>query len=102
MILRSNNISKLSIIPELEHSKIYSKNLAPLYYNFAVKFYNFQMQYSLALLNSWSKAVEYVSNLKEPTGKTIQNGIRSTFDAELKDTLKKKEFSKSLSSFIDS
>ena len=86
----------------MEYSNIYSRNLAPLYYDFAINFFNFQMQYSSALFHSWFKAIEYVSNLKEPTGKTILNGIRGTFDAELKDILKKKEFSKSLSQFIDS
>jgi len=53
------------------------------------------MQYGLALFSSWSRAIESTSNLQEPTGKEIQDEIRSTFDAELKNILRKTHFSKS-------
>ena len=78
-------------------------NLMSLYSDFATKFLNLQMQYGSALVSSWSKAIESVSNLQEePTGKKIQDEIRVTFDGELKDALTKKKFSKSLSDFISS
>ena len=60
------------------------------------------MQYGLALFRSWSRAVESTSNLQESTGKKIQNEIRATFDAELKNVLQKADFSKSLSDVIGS
>ena len=60
------------------------------------------MRYGLTLFNSWSHAVKSVSNLQDSTGKKIQDEIRLTFDNELKNNLKKNEFSKSLSDFIDS
>ena len=60
------------------------------------------MQYGLALFRSWSRAIESASNLQESTGKKIQDEIRSTFDAELKNVLQKTDFSKSLSDVIDS
>jgi polyhydroxyalkanoate synthase len=73
-----------------------------LYTDFTMKSFNFQMQYGLALFHSWSRAIESASNLQESTGKKIQDEIRTTFDAELKNTLQKRDFSKSLSDFIDS
>jgi polyhydroxyalkanoate synthase len=73
-----------------------------LYTDFTMKSFNFQMQYGLALFHSWSRAIESASNLQELTGKKIQDEIRTTFDAELKNTLQKRDFSKSLSDFIDS
>ena len=80
-----------------------NNNLVSLCSNFTIKFLNLQTQYGLDLLSSWSKAIESVSNLQEDlTGKKIQNVIRATFHDELTDTLKKKEFSKSLSDFISS
>ena len=60
------------------------------------------MQYGLALTRSWSRATESVSNLKEPTGKKIQDEFRTTFDTELKNILQKAEFSKTLSTLMDS
>ena len=60
------------------------------------------MQYGLTLFHSWSRAIESASNLQESTGKKIQDEIRTTFNAELKNALQKRDFSKSLSDFIDS
>ncbi|MDH3736573.1 MAG: hypothetical protein OEQ94_06095, partial [Nitrosopumilus sp.] len=60
------------------------------------------MQYGLALFRSWSKAIESASNLQESTGKKIQDEIRSIFDVELKNTLQKTDFSKSLSDLVGS
>ncbi len=73
-----------------------------LYTDFAIKSFNFQMQYGLTLFHSWSRAIESASNLQESTGKKIQDEIRTTFNAELKNALQKRDFSKSLSDFIDS
>ena len=88
---------------KLENSKKDNNNLMSLYNDFAIKFLNFQIQYGLALFSSWSKTIGVISNLQEEvTGKKIQDEIRFTFDGELKDTLKKREFSKSLSDFIGS
>ncbi|NQV40336.1 MAG: alpha/beta fold hydrolase [Nitrosopumilus sp.] len=56
----------------------------------------------MALFNSWTKAKNSVSNLEEPTGKKIQDEIRSTFDTEIRNNLKTTEFTKSLSDFISS
>jgi len=60
------------------------------------------MRYGLALFNSWTRATNSVSNLDKPTGKQIQDEIRSIFDTEIRNNLKKTEFSKSLSDFISS
>jgi polyhydroxyalkanoate synthase len=79
-----------------------SKDPLSLYTDFTIKSFNFQMQYGLALFHSWSRAIESASNLQESTGKKIQDEIRTTFDAELKDALQKTDFSKSLSYLIDS
>lgn len=73
-----------------------------LYNNFLMNSFNFQMQYGSALFHSLTKATESVSNLQEPTGKNIQDEIRSTFDIEIKNNLKKTDFSKLLSDFISS
>ena len=70
--------------------------------DFTIKSYNFQMQYGLALMRSWSRAAGAASNLKEPTGKKIQDEIRITFDTELKKLLEKPEFSKTLTDLLDS
>ncbi len=56
----------------------------------------------MALFNSWSKSIGSVYNLQEPTGKKIQDEIRTNFDTEVKSSLKKLDFSKSLSDFISS
>ncbi len=73
-----------------------------MYTNFTIKSFNFQMQYGLALIHSWSMATESASNLKESTGKKIQDEFRITFDTELKNILQKAEFSKTLSDLMDS
>ncbi len=73
-----------------------------LYNDFIRKSLNFQMQYCSALFHSWSKATNSISNLEEPTGKKIQDEIRTVFDTEIKNNLKKTDFSKSLSDFIGS
>ena len=101
-MLRNSNIPQLVYILGLEDSKIISNNSFSLYRDFTIKSVNFQMQYSLALFRSWSKAIESASNLQESTGKKIQDKVRSTFDVELKNTLQKTEFSKSLSDLVGS
>ncbi len=73
-----------------------------LYTDFTIKSFNFQMQYGLTLFHSWSRAIESAFNLQESTDKKIQDEIRTTFDAELKNALQKADFSKSLSDYIDS
>ncbi len=83
-------------------SKNISDNVFSLYDNFLSNSLNLQMQYSMALFHSWSKAVERVSNLEEPTGKKIQDEVRGIFDAEIQNHLKKSDFSKTLSNFIKS
>ncbi len=83
-------------------SKNISDNVFSLYDNFLSSSLNFQMQYSMALFHSWSKSVERVSNLEEPTGKKIQDEVRGIFDAEIQNNLKKSDFSKALSNFIHS
>ena len=83
-------------------SKNISENMFLLYNNFLSNSLSFQMQYSIVLFHSWSKSIESVSNLQEPTGKKIQDEIRSTFDTEIKNHLKKSDFSKALSKFIRS
>jgi len=85
----------------LEDSKNINHPLS-IYTNFAIKSFDFHSKYGLALFNSWSRAIESASNLQESTGKKIQDEIRSTFDAELKNILQKTEFSTSLSDFIGS
>lgn len=73
-----------------------------LYNNFLSSSLNFQMQYNMTLFHSWFKAIEYAFNLEDPTGKKIQNDIRNTFDAEIRNHLKKSDFSKTLSNFVKS
>jgi len=101
-MLRNSNICQFAKILGLEDSKIISNNPFSLYSDFTIKSFNFQMQYGLALFRSWSRAIESASNLQESTGKKIQDEVRSTFDAELKNVLQKTDFSKSLSDVIDS
>ncbi|NND85938.1 MAG: alpha/beta fold hydrolase [Nitrosopumilus sp.] len=60
------------------------------------------MGYGSTLFHSWIKAADSVSNLEEPTGKKIQDKMRSTFDTEIQNNLKTTDFSKSLSNFISS
>ncbi len=79
-----------------------ANNPLSFYTDFAIKSFNFQMQYGLTLFHSWSRAIESAFNLQESTGKKIQHEIRTTFDTELKNALQKTDFSKSLSDFIDS
>ena len=81
---------------------IFANDPLSFYTDFAIKSFNFQMQYGLTLFHSWSRAIESASNLQESTGKKIQDEIRTTFHAELKNALQKRDFSKSLSDFIDS
>lgn len=73
-----------------------------LYTDFTIKSLNFHMQYGLALFRSWSEAIKSASNLQEPTGKKIQDEIRNTFDANLKNDLQKTDFLKSLSDLVES
>lgn len=73
-----------------------------LYNDFLRNSFNFQMRYSLALLHSWTRAVDHACNLQEPTGKKIQDEIRSTFNIEIKNNLEKTDFSRSLSDIISS
>ena len=73
-----------------------------IYTNFAIKLFDFQSKYALALFNSWSRAIESTNNLQESRGKKIQDKIRSTFNAELRSNLEQKEFSKSLSALVGS
>jgi len=73
-----------------------------IYTNFAIKLFDFQSKYALALFNSWSRAIESTNNLQESRGKKIQDKIRSTFDAKLRSNLKQKDFSKSLSALVGS
>jgi len=77
-------------------------NVFALYNDFLIKSLNFQMQYGSALFHSWSKATNSISNLEESTGKKIQDEIRTVFDTEIRNNLKKTDFSKSLSDFIGS
>jgi polyhydroxyalkanoate synthase len=77
-------------------------NPLSVYTNFAIKSFDFQSRYGLILFNSWLRAIESANNLRESTGKKIQDDIRSTFDAELRSNLEQKEFSKSLSALVDS
>ena len=60
------------------------------------------MQYSKIIFDSWLKSLENVSNLEDQTGKNIQDQMRGTFDAEIKNQLKKSDFAKTLSNFISS
>ena len=62
--------------------------------------YNFQVRYNAALFHSWSRSIESILKLNEPTGKTIQKELRKTFDDELRGILTDKDFSKSLSHLI--
>ncbi|QLH07355.1 alpha/beta fold hydrolase [Nitrosopumilus ureiphilus] len=77
-------------------------NAFTLYNDFLLKSFDFQMQYGKTLFHSWSKALESVSKLDDPTGKKIQDEIRSSFDTEIRSSLKKPDFSKTLSNFINS
>jgi len=101
-MFRNSNICQFAKIRGLEDSKMISKNPFSIYNDFTIKSFNFQMQYGLALFRSWSRAIKSASTLQESTGKKIQDEIRSTFDAELKNTLQRTDFSKSLSDVIDS
>ncbi|NOQ44259.1 MAG: alpha/beta fold hydrolase [Nitrosopumilus sp.] len=86
----------------MEDSMKISNDPLSLYTDFTIKSFNFQMQYGLTLFHSWSRAIESAFNLQESTDKKIQDEIRTTFDAELKNALQKADFSKSLSDYIDS
>jgi polyhydroxyalkanoate synthase len=79
-----------------------SYNGFTLYNDFLLKSFGFQMQYGQILFDSWSKSLESVSKLDDPTGKKIQDEIRSSFDTEIRISLKKSDFSKILSNFISS
>lgn len=73
-----------------------------LYSNFLIKAFNFETQYNLSLFLAWHNAVKSTFSFHEPVNaKKTQNIVRSVFDTELKDVLKKSEFCKSLSNFID-
>lgn len=64
--------------------------------------FDFQTKYGVILFNSWFRAIQSASTLQEPTGKKMQDEIRTTFDAELRNNLKSEEFSKSLSNLVGS
>ncbi len=100
--MRNSNICQFAKIRVLEDSIRISNDPLSLYADFTIKLSNFQMQYGMTLFHSWSRAIKSASNLQELTGKKIQDEIRTTFDKELKNALQKKDFSKSLSDFIDS
>ncbi|MDH5697343.1 MAG: alpha/beta fold hydrolase [Nitrosopumilus sp.] len=86
----------------MKDSKKISENGFSLYNNFLVNSLNFQMKYSTIIFDSWFKALKSASNLQNPTGKNIQDKIRGNFDAEISAGLKKTDFSKALSDFINS
>jgi len=85
-------------IPELDTNN----NLILLANDTLKKFHILQVQYNMALFQSWYGAISSISFSKQITGKDIQDKIRSTFDAELKNNLMKKEFSNSLSELVKS
>ena len=74
------------------------------YVDFTIKSFNFQTQYGSSLLHSWFRAIQQsiISDFQEENGKKFQDKFRYTFDSELKNMLKKTEFCKSLSDFMDS
>ncbi len=77
-------------------------NAFTLYNDFLLKSFDFQTKYGQTLFNSWSKALGSVSKLDGPTGKKIQDELRSSFDSEIRNSLKESDFSKTLSNFISS
>lgn len=72
------------------------------FYDFLLKFSEFQINYNKIIFNAWLEAVKTSSNIEESTGKQIQESFRTTFDMEIKNKLSQEEFSQKLSEFINS
>src|SRR5574337_1667928 len=73
-----------------------------LYYNYALKWFNFTSKYNSALFESIATAFESFLSVKNYTVKKIQSTISFSFDSTLERLLNENTMAASMTDYIDS
>lgn len=84
---------------------VFPKNIKEFsnpYVDYYAKWFTFALKYNSALTDASYKAFETFLNMREDPAQKIQNAIRSSFDAELRNHLEEDSFASSVAEYVDS